>query len=415
MLTSFLRVFLTRSFRPFIFKGSSGGHLDIDAKNMGLYIHVPFCKDLCSFCPYYKVPYDRGLMKVYVGSLVKEVGLVAERCQHKTEISSIYFGGGSPALASGSLPDIMEKIRDCFCIDGNIGIELHPRDIDRSLLNVLKETGFDMLSIGVQSFQEKCLMSLGRYTFDSRKKIRMAARTGFRVIDVDLIFGIPGQEPDDLIKDFHTAVGCGATQISAYPFIEFSYRGIRERPAGSKMQENMLESLIQISREKGFMRASVWTFVKKNSSQYSSVTRDNYIGLGPSAASLDSHTFKINTFSVGEYNACLKHNRIPTALTLKFDNRRRALYWLFWSAYNLQLGRKSFRDLFDTELDSFFRLEIFLGKKLGIIEEDGQGYHITERGARLYHMMEQVYTHQYIDKTWRTSMEDPWPRKLILY
>lgn len=415
MLTSILRVFLTRSFRPFIFKGGYKSLSGLDIKNLGLYIHVPFCRKLCSFCPYYKVEYDRELIEKYIENLLTEIRLIKKNCNGKRNLASIYFGGGSPALAAEFLPDIISEIKKEFDIEGNIGIELHPGDINFKLVRSLKGTGFDMVSIGVQSFKGKCLLALGRDCIDSRKKIRIAASAGFEVIDVDLLFGIPDQTPEDLAGDFKTAVKCGATQISTYPFIEFSYSGIQEKPLGRGIQEKMLELLIDIGNNTGFKRASVWTFTKNSTQKYSSVTRDNYIGLGPGAATLTRDMFKINTFSVDEYNKCLLDNKLPTALTLRFDNRRRALYWLFWSAYNLQINRKSFRELFGLEFESFFRFEILLGKMLGLIKENRKGYKITERGARLYHIIEQVYTHQYIDKTWRTSMEDPWPEKLVLH
>ena len=415
MLTSILRIFLTRSFCPFIFKGGPGDLMDLDVKNLGLYIHIPFCKQLCSFCPYYKVPYNRKLMEKYIESLLKEIDLVAGKTREKIGINSIYFGGGSPALAADFLPIIMTRIRKSFNIRGNTGIELHPLDIEKDLLRILRKTGFDMVSIGVQSFRENCLMALGREITDSRGKVKIASSEGFKVIDVDLIFGIPGQTPEDITEDFTTAVRYGATQISTYPFIGFSYTGLSGIPADKKMQKKMMDGLVDVSRKNGFERASVWTFLKKASQHYSSVTRDNYIGLGPSAATLTREIFKINTFSVDEYNLCLSENILPTALTLRFNDRRRVLYWLFWSAYNLKLSRKSFGELFGFELDSFFRAEIFLGKKFGLIKKDKDGYSITERGSRLYHMLEQVYTHQYIDKTWRSSIDDPWPEKLVLY
>ncbi len=415
MLTSILRIFLTRSFSPFIFRSGSKDVPDLDVKNLGLYIHVPFCRNLCYFCPYYKVRYDRALMEEYIKSLLKEIELLAGKTKNRKNITSLYFGGGSPALAAGHLPEIMSKIKDSFDIRGNSGIELHPREIDLPLISIIRETGFDMVSIGVQSFQEKCIMALGRDNIDSRKKVRMAAGAGFRVVDVDLMFGIPEQTPEDLAADFETAAECGATQISAYPFIEFSYSRLRGRPAGLNMQKEMLRCLLDVCSKWGFERSSVWTFLKKDSRPYSSVTRDNYIGLGPSAATLTRNIFKINTFSITEYNKSLSDSASPTALTLRFNDRIRTLYWLFWSVYNQQLDRKSFRELFGFELDSFFRLEIFLGEKMGFLTENERGYGITGKGADLYHIMEQVYTHQYIDKTWKISLKDPWPRKLVLY
>lgn len=415
MITSILRICMTRSIKPFVFRSDQKDVPDLDVKNPGLYIHIPFCKKVCSFCPYYKIPYSKDLMKKYIVSLLEEIKLVAALNENRVGITSIYFGGGSPALAISFLPEIMARIDESFIISGNIGIELHPGDINKDLIKCLKSIGFNMVSIGVQSFQEKCLRVLGRDNIDSIEKIKIAVEGEFKVIDIDLIFGIPGQTSEDLTRDFEIAKNSRATQVSTYPFIEFSYRDLRSRPAGRNIQKIMLEDLIDISLRKGFKRAAVWTFSKKGYQIYSSVTRDNYIGFGPSAASLTNNIFKINTFSVEEYIKCLSGGKLPTALTLKFDKRRRALYWLFWSAYNLHLSKLSFRDLFNEELDSFFGFEIFLGKKLKLIRDEAEGYEVTFKGAQLFHLIEQVYTYQYIDKTWKTALEDPWPKKIILY
>lgn len=415
MITTILRIFLTRSFKPFVFKGGIEEIPDLDVNNLGMYIHIPFCKELCSFCPYYKVKYDRKLVRDFTGSLLKEIELVAGSEKDRIRLSSIYFGGGSPALAAEYLPGILSKIRSLFNISGSIGIELHPQDINKKLLYDLRNTGFDMVSIGVQSFNKRNLLTLGREIINTEEKVRMAARAGFIVVDTDLIFGIPGQTPDDIAEDFKVAANCGATQISTYPFIEFSYSSIKHKPADRKMQKKMLGRLTEISGKAGFKRGSVWTFLKKGSRPYSSITRDNYIGLGPSAATLTRELFKINTFSVSQYNMYLSEGRLPTALTLRFDDRRRALYWLFWSSYNLQLDQESFRELMGYDLESIFGFELLLGQRLGLFRKNKKGYRVTEKGTGLYHMVEQVYTHQYIDKTWRISREDPWPRKLVLY
>jgi len=415
MITNILRIFLTRSIKPFVLRSGQEGVPGLDEKNLGLYIHIPFCKKICSFCPYYKVLYNKDLMEKYIAGLLKEIKLVAALNENRAKITSVYFGGGSPALAINFLPEIMGRIRESFNISGNIGIELHPRDIDKDLIKNLKSIGFDMVSIGVQSFQEKCLHTLGRDNIDNIKKMRIAAEGGFEVMDIDLIFGIPGQIAEDIVRDFEIAANNGATQISAYPFIEFSYSDLKSGPAGRNIQKKMLEDLIDISQRKDFKRTSVWTFSKKGHGIYSSVTRDTYIGFGPGAASLTKNIFKINTFSVEEYIKCLSGGKLSTALTLKFNKRRRSLYWLFWSAYSLHLNRHSFRDLFNEELDSFFGFEIFIGKKLKLIREEEGGYEVTFRGAQLYHLIEQVYTHQYIDKTWKIALDDPWPEKIILY
>jgi len=177
----------------------------------------------------------------------------------------------------------------------------------------------------------------------------------------------------------------------------------------------MLESLLDISEKTGYQRSSIWTFSKDNSPRYSSVTRDNFIGFGPSAATLLKNIFKINTFSVKEYIKCLNNNKLPTALSLKFSPRTRALYWLFWSSYNLNINRDNFYELFGKKLNDIFRFELYWAKKFKYIEKYNSGYKLTDKGAYLFHLIEQAYTRQYIDKTWRTALNNPWPKRIALY
>jgi len=415
MLTNILRLLIARSVRHFVFKNDYKDRLNIDVKDLGLYFHIPFCKKICSFCPYYKIRFDSALLKEFSKALMKELSLVSESAGSKKEITSVYFGGGSPALMVDYLPDLMGMIKDLFIIKGNIGIELHPRDINEALLERIKDCGFDMISVGIQSFQDSCIVLLGREKIDGESKLEIAKKAGFKAIDVDLIFGIPGQTEEDLIRDFETAAGSGATQISTYPFIEFSYAQSEKKPSGKRSKKQMLQILSNISKKMGYKRSSVWTFSKKNTPKYSSVTRNNYIGFGPSAASLLKEVFKINTFSVKEYIKCLDESRIPTALSLKFNERTRALYWLFWSSYNLYIDRKDFYRLFGRRIEDLFGIELYWGRKLKYLKKHKDNYRLTDKGAYIFHLVEQSYTHQYIDKTWRAALTNPWPEKIVLY
>ncbi len=415
MLTNILRLLMVRSVRPFVFKSNFKNELDIDVKNLGLYFHIPFCKKICSFCPYYKVKFDKALMEKFNEALIKELYLVAGMYSGKKEIASIYFGGGSPALMIDYMPDLIKTIRNLFIVRGNMGIELHPMDINESFLERIKDYSFNMISVGIQSFQDRCMTSLEREKIDGASRLNIAKKAGFKSIDVDLIFSIPGQTKEDLMKDFEIASDFGATQISTYPFIDFSYTKIKKDLPDKKLRKEMLEGLLDISRKMGYERSSVWTFSRKNTPRYSSVTRDNYIGFGPSAASLLKDVFKINTFSVKEYIRRIDDNKIPTALGLEFSSRARAIYWLFWASYNLDISKSEFYDLFGEELEDMFKFELYLGKKLRYIESYEDGYRLTKKGAYVFHLIEQSYTHQYIDKMWRAALENPWPERITLY
>jgi len=382
---------------------------------LGLYVHVPFCKELCPFCPYYKIKYDAFLASKYVDALIKEIHLKSSKVGKK-RISSLYFGGGSPSFIINSLGRVLDAFREHFIIEGNIGIELHPDNVTPSLITELKDIGFDIVSLGIQSFNEKNLSTLGRKDKrDNRQKLEVIAKKGFRAVDVDLIFGIPGQTPKDLREDMIKAAEYGATQISTYPFIDFTYSNNEQKPLNKKEKKILLGLIIKTSQEIGFIRTSVWTFAQKNTPKYSSITRDNFLGYGPSATTLLKDNFRINTFSVIEYINTLKDNRIPTALIFDFPERVRYLYWLFWSCYNLDIDKNNFFQLFNKGLDSNFWWEIKLGKLLGMLENNGDGYKLTDKGAYLFHLVEQKYTNQYIDKTWRMARKTPWPERIVLY
>jgi len=373
---------------------------------------------LCPFCPYYKIKYDASLASKYVDALIKEIHLKSLKVGKKKVATSLYFGGGSPSLIINSLGRVLDAFKEHFVIEGNIGIELHPDNVTSSLIAELKDIGFDIVSLGIQSFNEKNLSTLGRKEkSDNRQKLEMIAKKGFRAIDVDLIFGIPGQTPEDLREDMIKAAEYGATQISTYPFIDFTYANNEKKPLNKREKKILLDSIIKNSEEMGFVRTSVWTFAKKDTPKYSSITRDNFLGFGPSATTLLKDNFRINTFSVGEYINTLEEedNRIPTALIFDFSGRARYLYWLFWSCYNLDIDKKNFFQLFNKDLDSNFWWEIKVGKLLGIIEDNRDGYKLTDKGAYLFHLVEQKYTNQYIDKTWRMARKTPWPEKIVLY
>lgn len=130
LLTSIIRMYLTRTFEPFHFKGKYTNRLLFEnLQNLGLYVHIPFCRTLCSFCPYCKVLYNRETAAKYKTALLKEIDLAGQHLQNKKKVSDLYFGGGTPALMIDDLADIINRLKQYFDIVGGIGIELHPNNI----------------------------------------------------------------------------------------------------------------------------------------------------------------------------------------------------------------------------------------------------------------------------------------------
>jgi len=129
MITSATRMWLTKSVKGFEFKNEYSNTLEYqDTKQLGLYVHIPFCRTICKFCPYCKEVYHTEKMNRYMDYLLKEIALVTEG-QAKKEVSSLYFGGGTPALAIDRLGEVIELLTSHFEITQGIGIELHPSNV----------------------------------------------------------------------------------------------------------------------------------------------------------------------------------------------------------------------------------------------------------------------------------------------
>ncbi len=415
LLTSLLRIILTRSLKPFVFNGQYTNRLDFEGlDNLGLYVHIPFCKSICSFCPYCKELYNKTLALRYKDALLNEIDLVCKEMRGKKTVTSLYFGGGTPALMIDDISDIIHKINQYFDIKGGIGVELHPDDITADILSKLKTAGVSMASIGIQSFNEECLRKIGRENSRFKEKLELIRRYDFSVVDIDLIFGIPGQNKNILKDDIEAAFEYGATQISTYPFIDFTFACNEYKPLSHKKKKGMLKFLNELCQKPDVQRTSVWTFAKKGTEKYSSVTRDTFLGFGVSATTLLKDIFKINTFDINEYINRVNNSNLPTSLTLEFTKRQRAAYYLFWSAYGLQINESDFEKLMDKNISEMYRFEFSVAQILRLLLKQNGIYRLTDRASYIYHYLEQQYTTAYIDKMWNISRKTAFPPKITL-
>ena len=226
MLTALTRMWLTRSVRPFTFRPEYDQVLPYgDCQRLGLYVHIPFCRSLCSFCPYCKVPYDVALCDRYIDALLEEIRLVGEGGGGRKQVTSLYFGGGTPALAAGRLGEIVRELEKYFDITEGIGVELHPDDVVPEVLETLRAAGVTRISIGIQSFQPKFQQLLGRAPVDGAALARALVTVPFQTVSMDFIFALPGQTFEDLRRDVDAAFARGANHVAIYPFIDFTFTG----------------------------------------------------------------------------------------------------------------------------------------------------------------------------------------------
>ena len=277
LITTITRMWLTRTTKPFTFLNEYDKNLDYkNTKNLGLYIHIPFCKSICSFCPYCKEKYDEQKCNRYIDYLIKEIELVGKQNGEKKEVTSLYFGGGTPVLAINRLEEIINTVNKYFVIPEGIGIELHPDNVTEENLLLLKKSGVSKISIGIQSFNRKFLDILGRDGTDYAKMFSALKKVKIDTVSMDFIFALPGQTVKDLKSDIDIAFENGANHIAIYPFIDFSFTSSKIVQLNKKDKRKMLDEITLYCESKGYSRNSIWTFSSEKSASYSSMTRDNF-------------------------------------------------------------------------------------------------------------------------------------------
>ncbi len=414
-ITNLTRMWLTRSAKPFIFKNDYDQNLPFsDCENLGLYIHLPFCRNICGFCPYCKVRYSKELCDRYIDALLREIHLVGNQYIGKKTVTSLYFGGGTPALAADRFGAIIDAVKEHFIITEGIGAELHPDDVTPSVLQTLKNAGVTKISIGIQSFQTKFQSMLGRTTVNAAALKNTLSNVPFETVSMDFIFALPGQTLADLKADVDAAFQNGANHVAIYPFIDFTFTSGAVAPMPRKEKQALLDAITLYCMDQGYTRSSVWTFADSRDAKYSSMTRDTFLGFGCSAATLLKDQFKINTFSVEEYCKRILAGKLPTSLTLRFSLRQRMVYYLFWTAYSTKIDARDFEKFFGIPLKKMYGMELKIAERLGFLTSENGVYHMTLKGAFYYHYYESFYTLAYIDKMWGIMRREAFPERIEL-
>lgn len=389
----------------------------------GLYLHVPFCRNLCPYCPYNRIEYDEALFAAYERAVKQEIDLYAPRLRGET-YSSLYVGGGTPTVNWQGLLSILQHMRAQIGPVENICVELHPGNMDADCLSALKDAGVTMLSIGVESTSDPQLERIRR-SHDGQvalAAVRRALNMGFSSVNVDLMFALPGQTLDEWRIDVRRVVDLGVDQLSTYPMFSFPHSdlgrtaGIRqvERPAHRVIRE-MLAFTDRHCEEKGLHRCAVWSWLKPKKSKFSSITRHHYIGFGPSAASMTGSDFYVNTFDVKAYAHKLPAER-PVSVSMPVNRRLEMAYWLYWRVYELKIPGSGFRDVFgaDASLDAEFGRLLRPLIPIGLLERMDDGYRVTRSGAYWIHRLQNEYSLNYINHLWGACRKEPWPEEIRL-
>jgi len=239
---------------------------------LGIYLHIPFCRYICPYCPYNKEFYKTDLAEKYTTSVIKEIDYYASIAGNRP-VTSFYIGGGTPTtMLNNGIEKIINHVYKVFNMNCSVHIESHPNDLSRENLNNLKSMGVRYLSIGVEALQDRHLKTLNRpYTTDEvRQSVERAVNMAFDCVNVDFIFSLPGQTYQEIEQAGLILAGMGVQQAATYPLFHFPYTkmGQELKKHESKMilllrRRKMLNILEDIFYASDFERSSVWAFTKK--------------------------------------------------------------------------------------------------------------------------------------------------------
>ena len=394
---------------------------NIDA--LGIYLHIPFCEQICPYCPYNKERYRRDVAELYTDAVKREIDFYSD-IVGKTPITSFYIGGGTPTtMLHSGLADIIGHIRDVFNLQCDIHMESHPNHLSANNLSMIMSMGIQHLSIGVEALLDRHLKTLRRpYTVDGvREAIGRAISQGFKCVNVDVMFALPGQTYEEIEQTGHALVEMGVDQVAAYPLFRFPYTRMGRTGKVNNYgltqvlkRRGMLRILERIFYEAGYQRTSVWAFTRQGVPRYCSVTVPLYLGLGASGGSYLRGVFYLNTFSVSEYIKALENGRMAIALSVDLSERMQSSGWLYWRIYETRFRKADYQERFGKDLDRVYGGYLKLLALLGFLKDDGEWILLSDTGAFWLHACQDILSIDYISKLWGTSTRDPWPEKVLL-
>ena len=316
-------------------------------KELELYLHIPFCERKCAYCDFLSAPADLPVRISYIKKLQEEIAYYGAQ-YGEYQVSSIFFGGGTPTILEGyQLAAILETVKEHFNIttDAEITVECNPGTLTAGKAEKLVQAGFNRISMGLQSADDRELQLLGRIHNFAQflESYDLARKAGFQNINVDLMSALPGQTLKSWQDTLQKVTALRPEHISAYsliieegtPFYERFAEDERIREEGGHprllpeedVERQMYELTETFLHTKGYERYEISNYAKpgyecRHNCGY--WTRKEYLGLGLGASSLVEHqrfqnTSELKTYLEQEYSPQCEgqHERIAETIQLQ--------------------------------------------------------------------------------------------------
>lgn len=396
-------------------------------KELELYLHIPFCERKCAYCDFLSAPADLPVRISYIKKLQEEIAYYGAQ-YGEYQVSSIFFGGGTPTILEGyQLAAILETVKEHFNIttDAEITVECNPGTLTAGKAEKLVQAGFNRLSMGLQSADDRELQLLGRIHNFAQflESYDLARKAGFRNINVDLMSALPGQTLKSWQDRLQKVTALRPEHISAYsliieegtPFYERFAEDERIREEGGhprllpeedveRQMYELTETFLQI---KGYERYEISNYAKpgyecRHNCGY--WTRKDYLGLGLGASSLVEHqrfqnTSDLKTYLEQEYSPQCEgqHEHIAETIQLQEEtgltqtghhihietlDKKSEMEEFMFLGLRLMVGisRQQFEKKFQVTLNSVYGEVLRKLKGEQLIEEVAGYVRLTEHG-----------------------------------
>ncbi|UZE25509.1 oxygen-independent coproporphyrinogen III oxidase [Pseudomonas sp. B21-056] len=365
---------------------------------LSLYVHVPFCANICYYCACNKViTKDRGRAHIYLQRLEQEIQLIGCHLDPAQRVEQLHLGGGTPTfLSHDELRQLMTKLRKHLNLldddSGDYGIEIDPREADWSTMGLLRELGFNRVSIGVQDFDPAVQRAVNRLqSLEETRAVIEAARTlQFRSINIDLIYGLPKQTPDNFARTVAEVIDLQPDRLSVFNYAHLPERFMPQRRINSQDLPNpeqklaMLQGTIEQLTAAGYRYIGMDHFalpdddlaiaqeeatLQRNFQGYTTHGHCDLIGLGVSAISQIGDLYCQNSSDLNHYQSLLADGQLAThrGLVCNADDRlRRAVIQQLICHFNLAFAE--IEQTFPIDFQHYFAA---LWPQLQAMAEDG--------------------------------------------
>jgi len=366
---------------------------------LGLYLHFPFCISKCPYCDFnsYQLKDDNQISS-YISAFYQEITAYSQKLK-KSNIKTIYLGGGTPTILSGvQIYNLLEFCKDKFTIDKNaeITIEANPGTLDGEKIKLLIESGINRLSLGAQSFNNLFLKKLGRIhnTQDIIDSYFLAREIGFSNINIDIMFALPGQTTEDFQATLKKAVSLKPDHLSLYnltikPGTEYyeNYKRNTLKLPSEDEEFDMYNWAINFLKENNFEHYEIANFARPHKrSLHNLIYWQNqpYLGIGAGAYSFIRGYRYMNFKDPAKYIKEVMNDKLPIDHGEKLSLRKRMIETIILGLRTKDgVSYKKYKTRFGINLNDIFSKQIDKLVNLGLLKKDDCKIKLTNKGIFL--------------------------------